>query len=96
MKLRIALPFLVIVLCLAACSGGTRGWPQSVKDTVIDSCIRQAKAGGAALEEAKIRSYCSCYQQNVEKSIPNSQDLAQAKVEVLAKASQPCLEAVLK
>lgn len=95
MKLRTALPFVALAFGLAAC-GATSGWPQAVKDTLIDTCVKEAKAGGAGLEEAKIKLYCSCYQANVQKAYPDSGNLRNAKAEDLSKAAGPCLELVLK
>ncbi|HEX5037725.1 MAG TPA: hypothetical protein VFX30_11240 [bacterium] len=95
MKLRTSLPFVALAFSLAAC-GATSGWPQVVKDTLIDTCVKEAKAGGAALEEGKIRTYCTCYQENVQKAYPDSGNLKNAKPEDLSKAAGPCLELVLK
>jgi hypothetical protein len=95
MKLRTALPFVLVALSLAAC-GASSGWPSAVKTTMIDSCFKEAKAQGAPLADEKIKGYCECYQQNVQKAFPNSNDLTKATAADLSKSMQPCLELVLK
>lgn len=91
MTLRFSLSFVLVALSLAACGGG-RGWPQSERDALIGGCVQQAKAGGGALDEAKLRNYCSCYQQNVEKSFPDVKALKTVKAEDVAKEAQKCVE----
>ena len=84
-----------IVFAVSGCPGkGKGGWPQSDKDTLINSCVEKAK--NPALDEAKIKSYCSCYQQNLEKNYPNINDLKTVDANQIAKLAEECLPLIMK
>lgn len=92
-----ALFFLSLSLGLSACPGtGSRGWSQADKDKLIGACVTSAKQGGPGLDEAKITSYCTCYQQNLEKKYPKVTDMAPVKAEDISKEAEKCLELMFK
>jgi hypothetical protein len=96
MNIRIAFSLLLIALSFAACGRGAGGWPQGVRDKVIGGCVKEAKAGGAPIEDAKLTNYCTCYQQNVEKTFPNPNDLVKVTPQDGAKEAQKCIELMFK
>lgn len=95
MKRPIVISLSLLALGLAAC-GGAKGWPQSIKETLIGSFVKEAKAQGSQLSDEKITAYCQCYQQNVQKTYPDAAELQKAATDKLMEAAKPCLEAALK
>ncbi len=98
MKLKIItnqILFLAILMAATGCTG-ERGWPPAEKDKLISSCVGEAKAGAAGLDESKIKNYCLCYQQNLEKTFPNFVDLKNVNGEDVGKAAEKCLELMFK
>lgn len=82
----VALAF--ILLAFAACN---RGWTQGDRDTLVNSCVEKAQAGAAGIDVNKLKSYCACYQQNLEKKYATMGALAKAGPENLTNEAQSCL-----
>ncbi len=86
-----------LLTAMTACPGTKQGgWSQGDRDQLINSCVSEAKAKAAQLDEAKLKAYCSCYEQNIEKQFPNVSDLATAKAEDMTKAAESCLPLMFK
>ena len=75
---------------------GKRGWTQADRDQLVNSCVSGAKAKSAAIDEVKLKDYCSCYGQNIEKKFPDMKEMVTAKTEDLTKEAQNCLPLLVK
>ena len=83
-----------IVLAAAACTGKNKGWSQGDRDTLTTSCFEKAK--NPALEESKLKAYCTCYQQNLEKKYPDINELKKVDGKEIAKSAEECLPMMFK
>ena len=83
---------LLLILCAAASCGKKAGWQAAEKDQLITSCVTEAKNRAPSLDEGKVKNYCTCYEQNIEKAYPNPSDLTKATVDDMTKAAQGCLD----
>ena len=77
-----------VLFSLAACN---RGWAPGDRDKLINSCVEKAQAGAAGIDVTKLKNYCSCYQQNLEKKYPTMRDLSKATPDQLTNEAQACL-----
>jgi hypothetical protein len=71
---------------------GAAGWNQANRDKIVTGCVDKAKAGAPNLDETKLKSYCSCYQQELEKKYPSVASMATAKTDDLTKTAEGCLK----
>ena len=76
--------------------GGLTGWTQTQRDQVVNGCVDKAKAGAPSLDETKLRNYCSCYQQALEKKYTSVISMSGAKTEDLTQVAQGCLPLMFK
>lgn len=86
---------LAIALLLLAAAACHRGWTQGDRDKLVNSCVEKAQAGAPGIDATKLKAYCSCYQQNIEKKFPSTLDLTKATPEVLSGEAQSCLPLML-
>ena len=84
---------LFFLLSLTACN---KGWPQGERDKLINSCVQKAQSAAGGMDENKLKNYCSCYQQNLEKKYPAIGDLNKATPEDVANQAQNCLPLMIK
>lgn len=79
-----------------SCTNSNGGWNQSYKDKLVNSCISEAKKGNDAINDQKIKNYCQCYQQNLEKKYPEIKAMEAADKMEIAKAAEQCMKELLK
>jgi hypothetical protein len=58
-----------------SCTNSNAGWNRSYRDKLMNSCISEAKRGNAAIDDQKLKTYCECYQQNLEKKYPETRQM---------------------
>ena len=87
------LSLLILFLAFAACN---RGWTQGDRDKLISTCVEKANAGAPGIDPTKLKNYCTCYQQNIEKKFTTMGDLAKATADSVAPAAQECLPLMLQ
>jgi|SRR5215471_20548392 len=83
---------LLCVLLLGYVGCGAGAWNQANRDKIVTSCVEKAKAGAPSLDETKLKNYCSCYQQELEKKYSSVAAMATAKTEDLTKTAEGCLK----
>jgi len=79
---------------IGAC--GKKGWTQADRDQLVNGCVDGAKAKAPTIDEAKLKNYCSCYGQAIEKKYPDMRTMVTAKAEDLSKEAQNCLPLMIK
>lgn len=79
---------LLFLLSLIACG---KGWSQGDRDKLIQSCVQKAQAAAPGMDPTKLKNYCSCFQQNIEKKFPSILDLSTAGPEAVNQEAQSCL-----
>jgi hypothetical protein len=79
-----------------SCTNSNAGWNRSYKDQLVNSCISEAKKGNAAPDDKKLKSYCECYQQNLEKKYPEIKQMEAADKQEIIKAAEECMPVLLK
>ena len=83
------LSFALIILSLTSCGTRPTGWLQSDKDLLTDGCLQQARV------EGRVRSYCYCYQQHLERTFPDVGGFRTMSDEAAAREAQKCIEVML-
>lgn len=79
-----------LALILLAFANCTRGWSQRDRDTLVNSCV--AKAGATpGIDAEKLKKYCGCYQQNLEKKFGTMVALSKATPDDVAQQAEACL-----
>ena len=79
------------ILCAGvACVGKSKGWSQGDRDSLIGSCVEETKKT-PGIDESKLKSYCTCYQQVLEKKYAKLTDLATVGETELTKLAEECL-----
>ncbi len=81
----------VVIFTCVACSGKTKGWSQGDRDKLIGSCVEETKKASPTIDESKLKSYCSCYQQVLEKKYATLISLAAVAEAELMKSAEECL-----
>ncbi|MFO1518640.1 MAG: hypothetical protein U1F57_03085 [bacterium] len=83
-----------LILLTMGCSG-KKGWSQGDRDHLVNGCVTESSKSGN-LDATKLKSYCSCYEQNLEKKYPSLVDLAKASQDDMMKEAEPCLPLIMK
>jgi hypothetical protein len=91
-----AILFLLITTAIFSCTNSNAGWNQSYKDKLVNSCISEARKGNAAMDDQKLKTYCECYQQNLEKKYPEIKAMEAADKMEIVKAAEQCMKELLK
>jgi hypothetical protein len=85
----------LLLVASIGCGGGS--WTQAQRDEVINGCVDKAKAGAPSLDEGKLKNYCGCYMQALEKKYPSgAASLVSAKADDLTQLAQGCLPLLTK
>lgn len=84
---------LILFLPLAACH---RGWTQGDREKLINACVEKASAQAQGIDPNKLKNYCACYQQNLEKKFATMGALAKANTESVSTAAQDCLPLMIQ
>ena len=77
---------LLLLLPLLACN---RGWTQGDRDKLVNTCVEKAQSQG--IDPNKLKNYCACYQQNIEKKYATMGALTKADANSISAAAQECL-----
>lgn len=85
----------LITLCFASCGIRPTGWQQSEKDLLTDGCLQQARVEAPSLDEGRVRSYCFCYQQQLERTFPDVGGFKTMSGEAAAREAQKCIDVML-
>ncbi|MBX2925048.1 MAG: hypothetical protein KF746_22795 [Chitinophagaceae bacterium] len=95
-KIKTVAPIALVVF--SACNSNT-SWNQQQRDQLVKECEEKAivamTADGQTPDEAtkkKLASYCSCYQQNLEKQFPSAGAMEKANAGDVANAAKDCLQ----
>ncbi len=91
-----AILFLLITIGFLSCANTNAGWNQSYRDKLMNSCISEAKKGNAVIEEQKLKTYCECYQQNLEKKYPEIRQMEVADKNEIIKVAEDCMQVLLR
>lgn len=79
------------ILCAAvACGGKNKGWSQADRENLIGSCVEETKKA-PGIDESKLKGYCTCYQQILEKKYAKLTDLATENEAELTTLAEQCL-----
>ncbi len=85
----------VVILTGVACSGKSKGgWSQGERDNLVGSCVEETKKTSPAIDESKLKSYCVCYQQVLEKKYAKLSDMATVGEAELMKLAEECLSLI--
>jgi len=84
---------LLLMIALPACTK-SKGWPQAERDKMTGAC--EAKASNPGMDPAKIKNYCACFQQDLEKKFPDINQLKTVDDKEVAKSAQECMHLIIK
>lgn len=88
--------FLPVTIGFMSCANSNAGWNRSYRDKLMNSCISEAKKRNAAIDDQKLRGYCECYQQNLEKKYPETRQMEIADKKEIIKAAEDCMPVLLR
>ena len=84
----------VVIFAGVACIGKSKGWSQGDRDKLIGSCVEETKKASPTIDESKLKNYCSCYQQVLEKKHATLSALAAVGEADLMKSAEECLSMI--
>jgi hypothetical protein len=88
--------FFLITIGFVSCANSNAGWNGSYRDKLVNSCISEAKKENAAIDNQKLKTYCECYQQNLEIKYPEIKVMEAADKMEIVKAAEQCMKELLK